>query len=399
MCQADNAGTWRGIDHRRLSSTTVSRPTSSRLVRLHAEAGQSPWLDNLQRSALRNGDLARWIGRGVRGVTSNPTIFAKAMQDAVYDEQLSAVRAAGSTVEQAYWQLVIEDIVGAADLLAPVHMSSGGKDGFVSVEVDPRMAHDSAATITAARDLSNRIDRPNLLVKVPATAAGVGAIRQLIGEGISVNVTLIFSLRRYQEVMEAYLQGLETRQGDLSTISSVASFFVSRVDAEIDKRLAVLGTREAETLAGKAAVANARLAYRAFGQTFSGDRWAALAARGATVQRPLWASTSTKNPAYPDTLYVDELVGPDTVNTMPEATLDAFDDHGSLTRRVDADGGVAEADGLLSRLAALGIKLDEVTDKLEADGVASFSASFDEVLATLAGRAPGGGQAGQPTGS
>ncbi len=383
----------------RLSSRTVSSPTSSRLVRLYAEAGQSPWLDNLQRSALRNGDLARSIEGGVRGVTSNPTIFAKAMQDAVYDEQLAAVRAAGSSVEQAYWQLVVEDIVAAADLLAPVHTASGGTDGFVSVEVDPRMAHDSDATVAAARDLWTRIDRPNLLVKVPATAAGISAIRQLIGEGISVNVTLIFALRRYQEVMEAYLQGLETYPGDLSGLSSVASFFVSRVDAEIDKRLAALGSPEAATLAGKAAVANARLAYRAFERTFSGDRWEALAARGATVQRPLWASTSTKNPAYLDVLYVDELVGPNTVNTMPEATLDAFEDHGSLDRRVDGEGVAAAAEALLGRLAGLGIKLDEVTDKLEVDGVASFSASFEEVLDTLARRAPGSGQAGQSPGS
>ncbi|MFN0029306.1 MAG: transaldolase [Acidimicrobiales bacterium] len=368
---------------------------SSRLVRLHAEAGQSPWLDNLQRSALRDGALALWIQRGVRGVTSNPTIFAKAMQHAVYDEQLAACLTAGSTVEQAYWELVIEDIVGAADLLAPVHQASGGTDGFVSVEVDPRLAHDRDATVAAGKDLWARINRANLLIKVPATVAGVSAIRQLIAEGVSVNVTLIFSLQRYREVMEAYLQGLEAHGGDLSAISSVASFFVSRVDAEIDKRLSVIGSPESATLAGQAAVANARLAYQAFTETFRGERWAALAARGASVQRPLWASTGTKNPAYPDTLYVDQLVGPDTVNTMPEATLEAFEDHGSVDRQVDSAGTVPAAEALLDRLAGLGIKLDEVTDKLEADGVASFSASFDEVLATLAGRAERSAHAGQ----
>jgi transaldolase len=220
---------------------------------------------------------------------------------------------------------------------------------------------------------------------VPATQAGLPAIRRLIGEGISVNVTLIFSQQRYAEVMEAYLAGLEDATGDLSRTASVASFFVSRVDGEVDKRLEKIGTAAASALAGKAAVANAKVAYEAFGRTFSGDRWAALAARGAQVQRPLWASTSTKNPAYPDTLYVDELIGPDTVNTMPDATLVAFEDHGSLARTVDQD--VTAAHRLLGELAELGVSMDEVTEKLEVDGVASFVASFEEVLETLAGRA------------
>lgn len=363
----------------------------SRLVRLHTEAGQSPWLDNLQRTDLRNGELARWVERGVRGVTSNPTIFAKAMKDAVYDQQLHELLAGGATVEQAYWQLVADDIIGAADLLADTHRRSGGTDGFVSVEVDPRLAHDEAETVRTALALAQRINRPNLLVKVPATMAGVQAVRRLIAAGISVNVTLIFSLERYRDVMEAYLLGLEAHPGDLSGIASVASFFVSRVDAEIDNRLAALRTPQAAALAGKAAVANARMAYAAFERTFSGERWDALVARGAHRQRPLWASTSTKNPAYLDTLYVDELVGPHSVNTMPEATLRSFEDHGSLERRIDSDLAVGESQ--LLQLARLGIKLDEVTDKLEADGVASFSASFDEVLATLAERA---GQAGLP---
>lgn len=358
---------------------------ASRLHRLYSEGGQSPWLDNLQRGWLHDGELARWVERGVRGVTSNPTIFAKAMQNAVYDEQLHAVLASGRTVEEAYWELVVTDIVDALAVLRPVFDASDGSDGFVSVEVDPRLAHDTAATVLAARELHGRIDRPNLMVKVPATRAGVAAIETLTGEGISINATLIFSRQRYIEVMEAYLRGLEAAKGDLSRISSVASFFVSRVDGEVDARLEVLGSAVAAPLRGKAAVANAQVAYDVFTETFSGQRWAALAARGARVQRPLWASTSTKNPTYPDTLYIDELIGPHTVNTIPDATLAAFADHGIVGRTVDAH--LAGAYDVLDRLARLGIVLDEVTDKLEADGVASFIASFDEVLATLAGRA------------
>lgn len=366
---------------------------TNRLQRLCSEAGQSPWLDNLQRAWLRGGELQRFVDRGVRGVTSNPTIFAKAMQAAIYDEQLHAVLAAGATIEAAYWELVVDDIVAALDVLRPVYDGSDGADGFVSVEVDPRLAHDTEGTVAAARDLWQRIDRPNLLVKVPATAAGLPAIERLIGEGISVNVTLIFSQQRYTEVREAYLAGLEAaaaRQGgslaatSLSGIASVASFFVSRVDGEVDKRLDAIGTPEARALRGQAAVANAKTAFSAFRDTFSGARWAALEAHGARVQRPLWASTSTKDPAYPDTLYVDQLIGPDTVNTLPDATLEAFDDHGTIARTIDRD--VESARSVLDRLARLGIKMDEVTDKLETDGVASFIASFDEVLATLTGR-------------
>lgn len=358
---------------------------ASRLHRLHSEGGQSPWLDNLQRGWLHDGELARWVERGVRGVTSNPTIFANAMQNAVYDEQLRAVLESGRSVEEAYWELVVTDIVEALAVLRPVFDASDGGDGFVSVEVDPRLAHDTAATVQAARELNRRIDRPNLMVKVPATRAGVAAIEALTGEGISINATLIFSRQRHGEVMEAYLRGLETVKGDLSLISSVASFFVSRVDGEVDARLEVLGAAVAAPLRGKAAVANAQVAYDLFIETFSGPRWDALAARGGRVQRPLWASTSTKNPSYPDTLYVDELIGAHTVNTIPEATLVAFADHGIVGRTVDAH--LAGAYDVLERLARLGIALDEVTDKLEADGVAAFIASFDEVLATLAGRA------------
>jgi len=360
---------------------------TSRLQRLHSEGGQSPWLDNLQRGWLRDGELARWVEAGVRGVTSNPTIFAKAMQHAVYDEQLRDVVRAGRSVEEAYWELVIADIVEALAVLRPVHEASGGTDGFVSVEVDPRLAHDTAGTVAAARELRARIDGSNLMVKVPATKAGIPAIATLVGEGVNINATLIFSRQRYSEVMDAYLRGLEAATGDLSAIAGVASFFVSRVDNEVDARLDAIGTKAAARLRGQAAVANAKIAYDAFVATFSGPRWAALVARGAQVQRPLWASTSTKNPAYPDTLYVDELVGPHTVNTMPEATLSAFEHHGTVGRTVDAD--LAGAYDALDLLARLGIDLDAVTDKLEAEGVASFIASFDEVLATLATRVAG----------
>jgi len=360
-------------------------PMTTRLHRLYDEEGQSPWLDNLQRGWLRDGELARWVAAGVRGVTSNPTIFAKAMQHAVYDEQLHAVLGAGASIEEAYWELVVADIVDALAVLRPVYDASGGADGFVSVEVDPRLAHDADGTVEAARALHRRIDRPNLLVKVPASVAGVAAIERLIAEGISVNATLIFSLQRYREVMEAYLRGLEAASGDLSTIAGVASFFVSRVDAEVDARLTALGGTGAAGLHGQAAVANARVAYEAFRSVFDGPRWAALEARGARLQRPLWASTSTKNPAYPDTLYVDGLIGPDTVNTMPEATLTAFEDHGAVARSVDAEPW--RAHDVLERLAGLGVVMDEVTDKLEREGIASFIGSFDEVLATLAGRA------------
>lgn len=358
---------------------------ATRLHRLYSEGGQSPWLDNLQRGWLRDGELARWVQRGARGVTSNPTIFAKAMQHAVYDEQLHAVLAGGASIEEAYWELVVQDIVDALGVLRPVYDDAEGADGFVSVEVDPRLAHDTEGTIAAALDLHRRIDRPNLLVKVPATVAGVSAIERLVAAGLSINVTLIFSQQRYAEVMEAYLRGLEAAEGDLSAIAGVASFFVSRVDAEVDARLDALGTATAAELKGKAAVANAQVAYEAFVTTFSGPRWAALAERGARLQRPLWASTSTKNPSYPDTLYIDELIGPDTVNTMPEATFVAFEDHGLVSRTVDAH--LAGAHDVLDRLARLGIEMDEVTTKLETDGVASFISSFDEVLATLAGRA------------
>lgn len=364
----------------------------SRLEDLHSLEGQSPWLDNLQRGRVRDGDLARWVDRGVRGVTSNPTIFQKAIESSGdYDEQFSELMAEGRTVEDSYWELVITDIEAALGVLGPVYEASEGADGFVSVEVAPSLAHDEAATVSAAEELHSRISTPNLFVKVPATQEGVAAIRQLISRGRSINVTLIFGLERYDEVIEAYISGLEAyleSQGgdaDLSRVASVASFFVSRVDTEVDRRLEAVGSVEALSLGGKAAVAQAQLAYQLFQERFSGPRWQRLAGHGARPQRPLWASTSTKNPAYPDTLYVDTLIGPDTVNTMPEATLEAFDDHGTVDRTIDADAAAArdQIDGL----AKLGVDLTEVSTILEDQGVAAFAKSFDELLAALGTKA------------
>ena len=358
-----------------------------RLHDLHDQQGQSPWLDNLRRGWMTSGELQKWIDRGVRGMTSNPSIFAKAMIETDdYDAELSTLASAGAGIEDAYWQLVVGDIRQALAILRPVHDASGGEDGYVSVEVSPDLANDEAGTVAAARELDDRIDAPNLYIKVPATAEGVPAIRTLVSEGRSINVTLIFSLDRYDDVMEAYISGLEAAGGDdLSSISSVASFFISRVDVEVDRRLADLGTDAALALRGKAAVAQGQLAYQRFLDKFSGPRWEALAARGARPQRPLWASTSTKDPSYPDTLYVDTLIGPNTVNTLPDATLAAFEDHGTVARTVDAEPDRARK--VVADLAALGIDLEEVAVKLETEGVGSFAKSFEEVLAALGERA------------
>ncbi|CAN5834250.1 transaldolase [soil metagenome] len=349
---------------------------------LYRLEGQSPWLDNLRRDWIVGGELARWIDRGVRGVTSNPSIFQKAMTSGDhYDEQFSSLLAAGRSIEDSYWEMVVTDIADALALLRPVHDDSDGVDGFVSVEVAPSLARDTAATIDAARSLRHRIDGPNLFVKIPATSEGLEAIRTSIAAGVSVNVTLLFSLSRYGEVIEAYLAGLEAHDGPLGGVASVASFFVSRVDAEVDRRLEAIGTDEALALRGAAAVANAQLAYQAFTDAFSGSRWEALRARGARLQRPLWASTSAKNPDYPDTLYVDDLIAPDTVSTMPEATLDAFDTEGTVARTADANPGGARR--ILDRLAEVGIDLDAVTRQLEDEGVAAFEKSYDELLSSL----------------
>jgi transaldolase len=358
----------------------------SRLHDLYTVHGQSPWLDNLQRGWLTGGDLARWIERGVRGITSNPTILQKAIVNSpLYDDQFGDLVAGGTSVDDAYWDLVAEDIEGALSLLRPVYDESAGVDGFVSLEVAPELARDRDRTVASARQLHERIDEPNLYVKIPATVEGVDAVREVISGGKSINVTLIFGIDRYADVIEAYMAGLEAYDGDLSTVASVASFFVSRVDTEVDQRLEAIGTPEALALRGKAAVANAQVAYRLFRDRFQGPRWEALARRGARVQRPLWASTSTKNKAYSDTHYVDPLVGPDTVNTMPEGTLEAFDDHGTPARTIDADPQAA-AD-TLDAIRAVGVDLDDVSRVLEDQGVASFAKSFDELMTTLAAKA------------
>jgi len=363
---------------------------NDRLVALHRDHGQSPWLDNLQRSYLTDGELDRQIARGIRGLTSNPTIFQKAIQGSDdYDDQFRSLVAAGGSVTDHYWQLVLADIRGALERFEPLFHSSHGGDGYVSVEVDPGLATDGPGTEHAARQLHLDIDRPNLMVKIPATVESLPAIETMVAEGRNVNVTLIFSLDRYQKVMDAYIRGLqryaEDPQADLSKVASVASFFISRVDSAIDARLEGIGTPEALALRGRAAVAQARLAYRQFRDTFSGAAWEALAARGARVQRPLWASTSTKNPAYPDTLYVDELIGPDTVNTLPDATIDAFADHGTPARTIDA--GIDEAQSTWHALMAAGIDLRDVAVVLEREGVASFQKSFVDLLAALEAKA------------
>jgi transaldolase len=360
----------------------------TRLHDLYDSAGQSPWIDNLTRASVRQGGLQRLIDAGIRGVTSNPTIFQKAMTgSADYDDQFRAVLARDS-VTQAFWEMATDDIRGACGLMRPIYDASKGVDGFVSLEVAPELAHDTDGTINAARSLHEEVNLPNLFVKIPATAEGVPAIRQMISEGRSINVTLIFSLDRYTEVMEAYLSGLEQFAhggGDLHSVHSVASFFVSRVDTEVDRRLERLGSADRQALEGKAAVAQAKLAYQLFKEHFSGPRWEALAASRAHVQRPLWASTSTKNPAYPDLLYVDSLIGPNTVNTMPDGTVDAFLDHGTIKRTVDE--GVDDARAELDRLASVGIDMEDVAKVLEDEGVASFAKSFEELMASLEAKA------------
>jgi transaldolase len=350
-----------------------------------AAVGQSIWVDSLSRSMIRNGELARQISdNAVTGVTSNPSIFAKAMLSSDdYDAQLTELVGRDATTDEIYTALVTSDIQAACDVMLPVFAERSGKDGFVSVEVSPELAHDTRGTIAEARDWVKRVDRPNLLIKVPATAEGVPAIEALIAEGISVNVTLIFSLARYGEVMDAYITGLERYAhtgGDVSSVASVASFFVSRVDSEVDDRLTEIGSDEALALRGRAAVANARVAYLEFLKVFASDRYQNLAAIGGAVQRPLWASTSTKNPDYADTLYVDTLAAPTTVNTMPESTIDAYQDHGpSYPKVLDIDD-MTDGVLVLDRLSAAGIDYDDVTAVLEREGVDKFVDAFREMV-------------------
>ncbi|MER7931270.1 MULTISPECIES: transaldolase [unclassified Streptomyces] len=364
-------------------TVTEATATAGALKRLSDE-GVSIWLDDLSRKRISTGNLAALVAdRGVVGVTTNPSIFQAAIGSGEgYDEQLADLAVRGVTVEEAVRMMTTQDVRAAADVLRPVYDATDGRDGRVSIEVDPRLAHDTVATVAEARQLAWLVDRPNVMIKIPATEAGLPAITAVIAQGISVNVTLIFSLERYREVMAAYLAGLEQAAAkglDVSAIHSVASFFVSRVDAEIDKRLTVLGTDEALALRGRAALANARLAYEAYEQVFGGDRWSALESSGANRQRPLWASTGVKDPSYKDTLYVDELVAPGTVNTMPEATLNATADHGDV-RGDTVTGGYEQARADLAAVERLGISYDEVVGKLEDEGVAKFEAAWQELL-------------------
>ncbi len=361
---------------------------SERLKAL-ADAGVSIWLDDLSRERIETGNLAEMVEqKSVVGVTTNPTIFAGAIADGErYDEQVRELVAAGKDVDEVIFELTTEDVRNACDVLAPVAERTTD-DGRVSIEVEPDLAHDTEATIASAKALWAAVDRSNALIKIPATAAGLPAITAVIAEGISVNVTLIFSVERYQAVMDAYLEGLEKAKAaghDLSTIRSVASFFVSRVDSEVDSRLKKIGTDEALALRGRAAVANARVAYGAFEGMLASERWQALAAEGAHAQRPLWASTGVKNPDYPDTLYVTDLVVADTVNTMPEKTLEAMADHGEL-QGDQVSGRAGEAQEVLDEIVAVGVDWAEVLEVLESEGVSKFQTSWDELVETVRGQ-------------
>lgn len=352
-----------------------------------SDAGVSIWLDDLSRQRLTSGNLQELIDtKNVVGVTTNPTIFASALANGEsYAEQVSELAQSGADVDEAVFTITTDDVRDACDVFAPIAEATQGVDGRVSIEVDPRLAQDADATAAMAQRLSQTIDRPNALIKIPATEAGLPSITATIAEGISVNVTLIFSLERYRAVINAYMLGLEEALDngkDLSTIHSVASFFVSRVDSEIDKRLDAVGTDEAKALKGKAGLANARLAYQIYEEQFTTERWKRLETAGANAQRPLWASTGVKDPALPDTLYVTELVAPNTVNTMPEKTLDAVADHSEITGDT-ITGTYDESNAHLDRLAELGIDYDEVVNLLEKEGVEKFEASWAELLETV----------------
>lgn len=362
------------------------------LQKLHTDFGQSFWIDHLSRSWLLDGSLKAWIERGCRGITSNPTIFEKCLSaENAYDADLSNLLSQGISAEDAYWHLVVDDVATAAEQLSGVYAQSNGEDGFVSVEISPQLARDTEATIAAAKDLRSRFAAENIYIKVPGTEEGVKAIVPLITSGINLNITLIFSLERYRQVAVAYIEALEkmalTDKSPSSTalagVSSVASFFVSRVDTETDSRLDALGNTEYRNAEyqGQTAIAQAKLAYQTFQELFSDRRWKRLSALGARPQRPLWASTSTKNPAYADTVYVDNLIGPHTVNTLPEITANAFDDRGTPARTIDAD--LESTYAFWHSLPEIGIDMIEVADLLEEQGLAAFSKSFTNALAAL----------------
>ncbi len=387
ICFLSSAVVTRGC-HVTVTSRTMSKTP---LHALH-DAGQSIWLDYIDRTLLRGGELSRRIEQdALSGMTSNPTIFEKALTESeAYDDQLAAAPAT-HTSWQLFEMIATDDVRDACDVFREVYETSGHADGFVSIEVSPGAAHNVEETLAEARRLWSVVDRPNVMIKVPGTRDGAVAARRLIAEGINVNITLLFALDAYADVIEAYLSGLEERVSagkSIDRLASVASFFVSRVDTEVDKRIdaRIAATRPADAerlraLRGRIAIANAKLAYAQFQQRFSGQRWKALVAKGARVQRPLWASTSTKNPAYRDVMYVEALIGPDTVDTMPPQTIDAFRDHGIVARTVDAD--VDRERHAITELEALGISLVSVTDKLLVEGLASFQKSFDGLLERL----------------
>ncbi len=367
--------------------------TPSPLRRLH-DAGQSIWLDFIDRSMLHNGDLERRIrDEAVTGMTSNPTIFEKALAEGTaYDAQLAAIGSDSDATPQALFEeIATQDVRDACDAFRSVYDATRSADGYVSIEVSPGVAQDAKRTVEEARRLWSSVARPNVLIKVPGTVEGARAVRELTAAGINVNITLLFAVEAHARVIEAYLAGLEDRvraQQPIDRIASVASFFVSRVDSEVDKRLEALAAQRSGAdrdrilgLRGRAAIANAKHAYQLFARRFAGPRWSALADKGAHVQRPLWASTSTKNPAYRDVMYVEQLIGPNTVNTLPPATLDAFRDHGVVSRTVDAD--LPQADLAIADIEAAGVSMTDVTDQLLRDGIASFQKSYDSLLAGL----------------
>ena len=361
--------------------------TNPNPLRQLGEHGQSVWLDNLSRQLIESGELRRMMDEdGISGITSNPAIFAAAISGSdLYDDQIRSLAASDRDDIALYEALAIDDIRAAADLLRSAYDRSEGGDGFVSLEVNPHLARDTGATLAEAERLWQAVERENALIKIPGTPEGVPAIEEALYRGITINGTLLFSLEAYSAVMQAHLKALERRRSDglpLERIASVASFFLSRIDTQVDKRLDAIGGERARALRGQAAVASAKAAYRLWQETYAGARWEDLAAAGARVQKPLWASTSTKDPDYPDTKYVEPLVGKQTVNTMPEATIDAFRDHGRVVPG-SVEQGVEEALDVPARLAALGVDLDEVTDALVEEGIAKFEQPFDALLENL----------------
>ncbi|HEX2142322.1 MAG TPA: transaldolase [Candidatus Limnocylindria bacterium] len=354
------------------------------LQRLYAEHGQSPWIDFIDRDLITSGRLAGLVDDGIRGLTSNPTIFAKAVAGGEYNDLIRREIDAGDDNRTIYEEIAVGDVGDAADILRGIYDASDGTDGFVSIEVEPDLADDTKATLERARHLWGRLERPNVFVKIPATPAGLPAIEDAVAEGININITLMFSVDVYRDVARAYIAGLRRRKerGEpIDRVASVASFFVSRVDTKVDKALDAVGTDAARALRGQAAIANARQAYAAYGEIFGGTEFAGLRAAGARVQRCLWASTSTKNPDYRDVLYVEELIGPDTVNTMPLETIQAFLDHGRVERTLDSD--LRGADAIIARIEEQGISMRQVTDELITEGVAAFAKSFDELLEAI----------------